>query len=208
MPASSLLLILYMLWSIPVIIYVVLFSPGLRRLSTGGTSKIVEPNDAASELPFECLLPTIAAATIALMFGLLAGLSWPRCLMLMGALAALIGGAAFSLLKMHRLALSQPVGSSDRVATGLPVDSNRSATTSLAAPPRGLARQSAFLFQPYPHHEDYPESAGEDQGQLTSHLSGSTPWLEDLDIPMMWRIIRCCLVRRGTSVKESAWRSR
>jgi FlaA1/EpsC-like NDP-sugar epimerase len=28
----------------------------------------------------------------------------------------------------------------------------------------------------YPHHEDHSESPGQDQGQLTSHLPGSTPF--------------------------------
>jgi len=32
--------------------------------------------------------------------------------------------------------------------------------------------------EPYPHHEDYPESAGLDQGQLTSDLIGSTPFID------------------------------
>jgi hypothetical protein len=29
-----------------------------------------------------------------------------------------------------------------------------------------------------PHHEDYPESPGMDQGQLTSNLQGSTPLID------------------------------
>jgi hypothetical protein len=41
-------------------------------------------------------------ATIALVFGLLIGASWPVCLMLMAAGAALLGGIAYTLLQMHR----------------------------------------------------------------------------------------------------------
>lgn len=32
--------------------------------------------------------------------------------------------------------------------------------------------------EPYPHHEDHVESAGFDQGQLTSRLTGSTPFVD------------------------------
>jgi hypothetical protein len=34
--------------------------------------------------------------------------------------------------------------------------------------------------EPYPHHEHHAESPGQDQGQLTSRLSGSTPLLDKL----------------------------
>jgi len=33
---------------------------------------------------------------------------------------------------------------------------------------------------PYPHHEYYPQSAGFDQGQLTSRINDPTPLVEDL----------------------------
>jgi len=32
--------------------------------------------------------------------------------------------------------------------------------------------------EPYPHHEYFVESAGFDQGQLTSRIPGSTPFLD------------------------------
>jgi hypothetical protein len=41
-------------------------------------------------------------ATIALVFGLLIGASWPVCLMLMTAGAALLGGIAYTLFQVHR----------------------------------------------------------------------------------------------------------
>lgn len=34
---------------------------------------------------------------------------------------------------------------------------------------------------PYPHHEDYTESAGFDQSQLTARIPGSTPFLDRLE---------------------------
>jgi hypothetical protein len=39
-----------------------------------------------------------------------------------------------------------------------------------------LVKQAVCECEPCPHHENYPESPGEDQGQLTSHLPGSTPF--------------------------------
>jgi len=59
MPASSLLMVILMLWSIPVLIYAILFFPELKQLVRGG----VRPNradksyNAGNELPFEYLLP-------------------------------------------------------------------------------------------------------------------------------------------------------
>ena len=50
----------------------------------------------------EYLLPMAPGAAIALVFGLLIGASWPVCLMLMTAGAALLGGIAYTFLLMHR----------------------------------------------------------------------------------------------------------
>ena len=46
--------------------------------------------------------------------------------------------------------------------------------------PYGPVTVQPATGDPYPHHEDYPESVGFDQGQLTSRISGSTPFVEDL----------------------------
>jgi hypothetical protein len=193
---SSLLMLILLLWSIPVLIYAILFSPKLKQLIRGGggvhTSK--KDESASNALPFEYLLPTIAAATIGLMFGLLVGVSWPMCLMLMGAAAVLIGGAAFTLLKMHTLALPQ-----DWAKRYDLLDANRSVELRLRAQ-RQMPVKPVDEYEPYPHHEHYPESAGEDQGQLTSHLPGSTPFLEELDVRITWRITRLFL--RGIAASE------
>ena len=45
----------------------------------------------------------IAAVTTALIFGLIAPLSWQACLMVSLAAAALAGGAVFTVLEMHKL---------------------------------------------------------------------------------------------------------
>ena len=197
---SSFLMLLLMLWSIPVLIYAILFFPELKqRLRRGGNvhpSGKDESHNTANELLFEYLLPTVAAAAIALMFGLLVGVSWPLCLMLMGAMAVLIGGVAFTLLKMHSLAFPK-----DRAGRYEFLDPNRSAELRLRAQPQILVKRPADE-EPYPHHEDYPESAGEDQGQLTSHLPGSTPFLEDLAVRKIWRFTRLMLVRNRSPENE------
>jgi hypothetical protein len=99
------LLLILMLWSIPVLIYFILFSPDLARLCLGGirVSKKSEKENANNELAFQYLLPMEAAASTALMYSLLAGVSWPMCLFLMCGAAAMMGGVAFTLLQMHIL---------------------------------------------------------------------------------------------------------
>ena len=92
-------------------------------------------------------------------------------LILMGAAAILIGGIVFSLLKTQR---PVPSASGRRLARqyqALEADLARIGTEKLQG-------QSPSRDEPYPHHETYPESPGEDQGQLTSHLPGSTPFLK------------------------------
>ena len=117
MPASSMLLFVLVMWSVPVIIYVVLFFQELKQIGRGPRSIVSrhrESDDAGNVSPFEYLLPMVAAATIALMFGLFVAASWPVCLMLMGAGAALIGGVAYTVLQMHSLGIPKEARSPDR----------------------------------------------------------------------------------------------
>ena len=65
------------------------------------------------EMPFEYLLPMMAAAAVALISSLLVAVSWPVCFMLMGAGAALVGGVAFTFLQMHSLGLPQKAHARD-----------------------------------------------------------------------------------------------
>ena len=53
-------------------------------------------------MPFAALI-AIAAATTALIFGLLAMLSWQACLMLALAAAVIAGGTVFTFFEMQRL---------------------------------------------------------------------------------------------------------
>jgi hypothetical protein len=109
MPESSFLAVILLLWSIPVLIYAILFFSELKQLVLDGIHpyRNGESDHASIEMPFEYLLPMVAAAAIALIAGLLVDVSWPVCLMLMGAAAALIGGMAFTFLQMHTLGLAQ-----------------------------------------------------------------------------------------------------
>jgi hypothetical protein len=104
MPASSMLMRILVMWSVPVLIYGVLFFPELKQaLGNGFPSRWgrhVETKHTGNGLSFEYLLPMAPGATIALVFGLLIGASWPVCLMLMAAGAALLGGIAYTLLHM------------------------------------------------------------------------------------------------------------
>ena len=60
--------------------------------------------ETATEQPLlGSFLAVIAAANTALIFGLLANLSWQECLVLMFAVAALGGGIVFTVLEMQSL---------------------------------------------------------------------------------------------------------
>jgi len=120
---------------------------------------------------FECLLAMVATGTTALILSLLGGLQWQGSIMVMASVTVLIGGIVYSLLEMYRL--------------GYPVRHSETARTRQDWSPRILrntvSQQSAEIDEACFHHENHPESSGEDQGQLLSHLPGSTPFLERLD---------------------------
>ena len=92
-------------------------------------------------------------------------------LILIGAAAMLIGGIVFSLLKTQRPVPSASARKLARQYEALEAGLSRIETEQ-------LLEQSTSRDEPYPHHETHPESPGEDQGQLTSHLPGSTPFLK------------------------------
>jgi hypothetical protein len=93
---------------------------------------------------------------------------------LMGAAAMLIGGIVFSLLKTQRPVPSASARRVARQCVALDADLVRIEREK-------LLEQPTDSDEPYPHHETHPESPGQDQGQLTSHLPGSTPFFEDVD---------------------------
>ena len=99
---------------------------------------------------------------------------------LMSAAAVLVGGIVFSLLKTYR---SVPSARARRLAK----QCEAFEADLVRIERKKLLEQSNNSDEPYPHHETHPESPGEDQGQLTSHLSGSTPFFEGLDLPTIGR---------------------
>jgi|SRR5271165_4561058 len=115
----------------------------------------------ASERRFGFLYFVISAAAIAtvMTFSGIAGLAWWQSL-LMGITTCGVGWALlFSVLEMRRLGNSEgPKEDPD------PYPARR---VTVAPPTR----------DPYPHHEDYVESQGFDQGQLTSRIPDETPFV-------------------------------
>jgi hypothetical protein len=95
-------------------------------------------------------------------------------LILMSAAAVLIGGIVFSLLKMQRPFPSAMSRSLGRQCDAFQAD--------LVRIEREKLQKSTTADEPYPHHETHPGSPGQDQGQLTSHLPGSTPFFEDVHV--------------------------
>jgi hypothetical protein len=173
MPESSLLAVILLLWSVPILIYAILFFSELKQLVLAGIHpyRNDESDHANIEMPFEYLLPMVAAAAIALIFGLLLTVSWPVCLMLMGAAAALIGGAAFTVSQMHTLGLAQTPSApklSGAVSGGVVVGD--------------------------------PAAMQVKQGTYTSHLPASTTFLEESNVPKRWRIIRRFLAQNPRSL--------
>lgn len=108
---------------------------------------------------------TAITITCVIAFSLIANLKlWQGLLLLVGCLfvaCALI----FHFLEMYRTshpAMGPAEGASDPYF---------SRTVSVAPPTK----------EPYPHHEDFKESAGFDQGQLTARIPGSTPFIDRLE---------------------------
>jgi hypothetical protein len=82
----------------------------------------------------------------------------------MGAAAALIGGIVFSLLKTPRPDLSADDQNLAKEYEAFEADLVRIERSK-------LLEQSTDSEEPYPDHETHPGSPGQDQGQLTSHLT-------------------------------------
>jgi hypothetical protein len=123
------------------------------------------------------LLATVAGASASLMICLLAGLSRHECVINTISGALIIGGGVFSLLyhrqtqRNHDLEIRSIVEAAALDAT---IAAQRAiAEQAITEPPVGS--------EPYRHHEDHAESPGYDEGQLTSRLPGTTPFLEHFD---------------------------
>ena len=100
-------------------------------------------------------------------YSLIAGLGrWQTMLLLAG---ALIGAWAtlFAFLEIRRVAKTP----------------NYKTDEALLQEPNPYAPRTVTVGsstgEPYPHHEDYPESAGLEEGQLTARLNDPTPFIEE-----------------------------
>ncbi len=173
MPQSSFLAVILLLWSVPILIYTTLFFSELKQLVLDGIHpcRDDESDLPSIEIPFEYLLPMVAAAAIALIVGLILAVSWPVCLMLMGASATLIGGVAFTFLQMHTLGLAQ----------------------------KPSAHKPSRAFSGGVEVGD-PAAMQVKQATYTSHLPASTPFLEESNVPKRWRIIRRFLAQNPRSL--------
>lgn len=135
---------------------------------------------ASPELPkLACLAPgnerfgflyvVIAAGALAsaMIYSGLAGLTWwHSMLMVVGAVA--VGCAIlYSILEMRRLAQTPHEAAKAAEKAANPYRPR----TVVVDPPTA---------DPYPHHEDYEQSSGFDQGQLTSRIADTTPLIGKL----------------------------
>jgi hypothetical protein len=114
-------------------------------------------------IAFLYVVVAVGAISTAMLYSVVAGLTWWQdLLMLIGSL--ILGWAIlFSVLEVRRSA-STP---EDRAKQAFQEDYPDRIV--VVDPPTG---------DPCPHHEDYPQSAGLDQGQLTSRIPDSTPFVD------------------------------
>ncbi len=119
------------------------------------------------EEKFAFLYAVIAAIAVgcAMTFSWIVGLVWWQAVLLV--IGCLIGAWAtlFSFLEVHRLNAA-PKSAEEALREEVDPYASRSVVVD---PPTG---------DPYPHHEDYAQSSGQDQGQLTSRLTDSTPFVD------------------------------
>lgn len=100
----------------------------------------------------------------AITYALVAHLAWWQNLLLTAGSVIFVSMVVFSYLEVARL------GRISRSSTASPVEEDVEVMRVVVVePPTGA---------PYPHHEDHDGSQGQDQGQLTSRLAGSTPLVD------------------------------
>lgn len=119
---------------------------------------------------FAFLYAVIAAAAIAsaMIYSGIAGLAWWQSVFLVIGTVIVGWAILFSILEVRRLAQSPE----ERAAEALEEGPN-------AYPARTLTVDKP-TGEPYPHHEDHTESPGFDQGQLTSRIPETTPFIDKL----------------------------
>ena|SRR5579871_1332363 len=93
--------------------------------------------------------------------------AWWQSLLLATGISLVVWGITFTVLEVRRIA---GISTAHRTVDEIEAYRNQY-RVGVVQPPTGDA---------VPHHEDYPESPGMDQGQLTSRLQGSTPLVDRL----------------------------
>ena len=131
----------------------------------------------------EELLVIIVAVLVAVIIGLTLGLGTGPFVIWVICAALLAGGVMFTFFEVRRLAAragyQNSVNQSDVDLEDIH-RAGRAARLRILASLRRMLTGPGPTNEPYPHHENHPESPGLDQGQLTSHWPSTTPILEDL----------------------------
>jgi hypothetical protein len=122
----------------------------------------------SSRVAFTFVVASASAITCITLYSLIAGFSRFETVFLLVGCLIVIWAMIFSFFEVRRIA-----SGSNSIAEREAPDPDVSRVI-VAGPPTG---------QPYPHHEHYPESAGFDQGQLTSRLPDQPP----VRIRLPWR---------------------
>lgn len=138
----------------------------LSDVSVAGPGRAKFAGIAPGNERFAFLYVVIAAGATAsaMIYSGLAGLVWWQSLLTV--IGAVVVGwtALFSILELRRLAQTP-----SEAAKALEEASNPYFTRTVVVEPA--------TADPYPHHEDYVQSSGFDQGQLTSRIPDTTPFI-------------------------------
>jgi len=136
------------------------------NVSVAGSERAKFAAIAPGNERFAFLYVVIAAGALAsaMIYSAIAGLTmWQTILAVIG--AVVVGWAIlFSVLEVRRLARTPAEAAQALEEASNPYTSR----TVVVEPPTA---------DPYPHHEDYTQSSGFDQGQLTSRIADTTPFI-------------------------------
>jgi hypothetical protein len=122
-------------------------------------SKHLEPHAGQEKFTFLYIAISAAALTCATAYSQMAGLGGLQRLLLLIGSVFVAWAIVFCFLEVRRIGRKAPVKAAEFYRT----------RTATIEPATG---------EPYPHHEYRAESPGLDQGQLTSQLSGTTPFVD------------------------------
>ena len=118
-------------------------------------------------MAFQYVLVLLPIVVLIAGFGMMAGLRGWETLLWAVAGCLLVGAGMFTCFEVRRLTAATSNGQQGSEEQDVDQYPKR---VLIVQPPTG---------EPYPHHEHHAESAGFDQGQLTSRIPGSTPLVGD-----------------------------